>query len=48
MTKRNPILSGAIKVDAADIWDESYRSYPGRSHGHVKTAYEAWSKEGLP
>lgn len=31
-------------VDAAGIWDESHRSYPGRSHGHVETEYEAWSK----
>ena len=31
-------------VDAAGIWDESHRSYPGRSHGRVETEYETWSK----
>ncbi len=28
----------------ADRWKERLRSYPGRSHGHVETEYEAWSK----
>ena len=31
-------------VNAAGIWDESYRSYPGRSHGRVETEYETRSK----
>lgn len=28
----------------AGIWRESELSYRGRSHGHVETEYEAWSK----
>lgn len=31
-------------VNVAGRWDESYRSYLGRSHGRVKTMYEARSK----
>lgn len=31
-------------VDVAGRWDESYRSYLGRSHGGVKTMYETRSK----
>ena len=26
-------------------WCESYLSYHGRSHGHVETTYETWSKQ---
>jgi hypothetical protein len=47
MTKRSPILSGTTRVNAAGIWDESYRSYPGRSHRRVETEYEAWLKQDL-
>ena len=32
MTKQNPILPEPLGVNAAGIWDESYRSYQGR-HG---------------
>ena len=32
---RSPILHGDNMVDATGIWDESYRSYPGRSHGRA-------------
>ena len=31
-------------VDVVDRWKERLRSYLGRSHGHVKTEYEAWLK----
>ena len=31
-------------VNVADRWKERLRSYPGRSHGRVKTEYEARSK----
>ena len=31
-------------VNVADGWKERLRSYPGRSHGRVETAYETWSK----
>jgi hypothetical protein len=44
ITKQNPILSSTLGVNAAGIWDESYRSYPGRSHGRVETEYETRSK----
>ena len=33
--KQSPTLPEAPTVNAADIWDEGYRSYPGRSHGHA-------------
>jgi hypothetical protein len=46
-TERSPILSGTLGVNAADIWDESYRSYPGRSHRRVETEYEARLKQDL-
>jgi len=35
MTKRNPILSEPLGVNAAGRWDESYRSYPGRPDRYV-------------
>ena len=31
-------------VDVAGRWDESYRSYRGRSHERVETEYETRSK----
>jgi len=43
--KEAGILSGAIGVNAADRWDESYCSYPGRSHRRVETEYEARLKQ---
>nr|DAG75785.1 MAG TPA: hypothetical protein [Caudoviricetes sp.] len=30
-TKRSPILPEPCGVDVPGAWDESYRSYPGRS-----------------
>jgi hypothetical protein len=30
ITKRSPILPEPLGVNAAGIWDESHRSYPGR------------------
>jgi hypothetical protein len=35
MTKQNPILPEPLGVNAAGIWDESYRSYPGRPDQYV-------------
>ena len=35
MTKRSPILPEPLGVNAAGRWDESYRSYPGRSVGYI-------------
>ena len=48
--KQNEVqkLHGRWSVNRAGRWDESYWSYHGRSHGHVETKYEAWSKQGLP
>ena len=34
-TKRSPILPEPLGVNAAGIWDESYRSYPGRPDQYV-------------
>ena len=31
-------------VNVAVRWDESYRSYLGRSHGRVETMYDTRSK----
>jgi len=35
MTKRSPTLPEPHTVNLADIRDENYRSYPGRSQGYV-------------
>jgi len=45
--KQNEVqrLYGYRSVNAVGIWCESYLSYHGRSHGHVETVYEAWSKQ---
>lgn len=34
-------------VDVADRWKERLRSYPGRSHGRMKTEYEVRLKQDL-
>ncbi len=46
-TKSNK-LHGRGDVNVAGIWDESYASYRGRSHGRVETEYEARLKQDLP
>ncbi|MCX6235413.1 MAG: hypothetical protein NT175_11985 [Bacteroidetes bacterium] len=40
MTKRSPILPEPLGVNAAGIWDESYRSYPGRPGQYVGEVYQ--------
>ena len=35
MTKQSPKLSESGGVNAADIWSESKRSYPGRSEQYA-------------
>ncbi|MGK7395019.1 MAG: hypothetical protein ACNS62_10615 [Candidatus Cyclobacteriaceae bacterium M3_2C_046] len=40
----NSVLSGVRMVDAAGIWDESYRSYQGRSDGPADVFSEVRSK----
>ena len=50
MSLQNKTKSDTVrgaKVNAAGIWDESYCSYPGRSHRRVETEYEAWLKQDL-
>jgi hypothetical protein len=36
-----------LAVNVADIWRERLNSYPGRSHGRVKTGYEIHSNNEL-
>ena len=36
-SKRSPILHKFHTVNTAVKWEEGYSSYPGRSHGRVKT-----------
>ncbi|MFO7847373.1 MAG: hypothetical protein R6V27_12480 [Balneolaceae bacterium] len=43
MTNQRPILLGIYQVNAAGMWEESYRSYPGRPHGRAETEVEARS-----
>lgn len=38
------MLPEPLPVDAAVIWDEGYRSYPGRSHGRGVRQSETRSK----
>jgi len=44
MSKQSPMLPEPLPVDAAVIWDEGYRSYPGRSHGRGVGSSETRSK----
>ena len=44
ITKRSPNLYRVTGVNEADRWDESNRSYPGRSHGRGVRQSETRSK----
>ncbi|HBY04936.1 MAG TPA: hypothetical protein DEH07_10560 [Desulfotomaculum sp.] len=46
-TKSNK-LHGHEDVDMAGIWDESYASYRGRSHGRMKQMCKMRLKQDLP
>lgn len=46
-TKSNK-LHGHGDVDMAGIWDESYVSYRGRSHGRMERICEIRLKQDLP
>jgi len=46
-TKSNK-LHGHGDVDMAGIWEESYASYRGRSHGRIKRVREMRLKQDLP
>ncbi len=45
-TKSNK-LHGHRGVNTAGTWNESYGSYRGRSHGHMKRICEMWLKQDL-
>ena len=44
LTKQSPKLSEFLIVNVADIWDEGYGSYPGRSDRYIinKDAFLKW------
>src|SRR5690606_39770745 len=42
-TNQKPTLPRVHMVNAAGMWDESYLSYPGRSHGRADVFFFGWT-----